>query len=228
MPAPAGGRIGQHRVHRRRRAVHPELTGGDHPALLAHHQVGHRHDPVVEVLAADQVGDHPVPLRAGRAGRAATTAPRTRAPPRWSTTSARSPPGVGAAGRAISSSSSVVPAAAAELGGDVVGTRPQQRRRPVRPARRCRPPPRRRARPCRRPPGRSAAAGCCRGSARWSGSSTATPPGTSPTPTARRIGSDVKYASARPSRSSGAGQHDRRRAAGRGRRRSTAVIGSGP
>src|SRR4051812_1688291 len=39
----------------------------------------------------------------------------------------------------------------------------------------------------------------------WSGSSTATPPGTSPTPTARRIGPGGWYARAPPTPSSGAG-----------------------
>ena len=61
-----------------------------------------------------------------------------------------------------------------------------------------------------------------------SGSSTATPPGTSPTPTARRTGSDVKNASARREGVVRSGQHAGERAAGTGRRRSTAEIGSGP
>ena len=60
-----------------------------------------------------------------------------------------------------------------------------------------------------------------------SGSSTATPPGTSPTPTARRNGSEVKYASARASASSGAGS--RGGVGGRyGTTAITAEVGSGP
>ena len=138
-PPGLGGR--QHRVHRSRGAVHPQLTGGHDPALLADHQVGDREDLVVEVLAAHQLRPPPRPA-AGRArpGPGATNVPRTRAPPSASTTSARSPPDVGAGRRAITSSSSVRQPAAAQLGGDGRGAGPQQRGRLARPAGVPRPP----------------------------------------------------------------------------------------
>ena len=60
-PRPRRRGIGQHGVDRRRRAVEPQLTGRDDPAVLPHDQVGHRHDRVVQALPADQLGDHPRP-----------------------------------------------------------------------------------------------------------------------------------------------------------------------
>jgi hypothetical protein len=62
MPATARGRIGQDRVDGGGRAVHAELPGGDHAAVLTDDDVPDRDDPVVEVLAADQLRHHVVQL----------------------------------------------------------------------------------------------------------------------------------------------------------------------
>ena len=179
-------------------------------ALLAHDEVGHRHDPVVEVLPADQVGDHASSWGpAGRSRRQERS--QNSCTSRWCTTSARSPPGR-RAGRAGHQQQFLgVPAAPAELGGDPAGIRPQQRGRLVRPAGVPGHLVGRALDASRRPPGSVSSSRLLSWECGWSGSSTATPPGTSPTPTARRTGSEVKYASGPAEEVAGRREGERRR-----------------
>ena len=172
----------------------------------------HRHDPVVEVLPADQLGDHASSVAERRPGPRRQDRSQSSCTSRWSTTSARVAAGQPARPGGPSAAAPRPPSrAGASSAATSAGVRPQQRRRLVRPA---------------GVPGHLGGGGLDRrgvhrlgehqpvvvpGVRRSPGRAPRPRPGTSPTPTARRTGSDVKKASARPRTSSGRRQHRRGR-----------------
>ena len=135
-PRPRRRGIGEHRVHRGRRAVDAaaDRRRPPGPASRTTRSVTAT-TRVVQLLPADQVLDHahPGPGRSGSSRRheRCPELVHLRLGPRTST---RSPPGRRSGRTAHLHQLLRLPAPAAQLRGDVVGPRPQQARRPVRPA----------------------------------------------------------------------------------------------